>query len=356
MSYINKIIVTFLFFCLGSLTVLSAKANQKIFDLQSGMILYMISGGGQLTEDINLTIQGKGKLRFKDWGVVTLIEEDYEEIISGVLQNIETIQRCKKMEDKQQFDVDFKTKKIFERKMPKGNLQAYITKDLVKTGQEKIAGHTCDIWEGVGVRKCIYKGIPLLVEHYLLGTYYRKIASSATFDIDTKAANCSIPNFPVQKFGLFKTHSKTNSKKLPHEFSKILISVGKEMKKQLSVEKIEEDNFTPEEKRVWLNKIGQNVFEKEKIFLPQFLLSMKKARVCLAQADNWIKANECVENVVQLKAQFTRDRQNNIEQWKGEEKEKVLNDFDEHISLIESRMKCIRGSKTLSDLSTCMRN
>lgn len=355
MSYLKKTTIIFLFFCLGSMTVLLAQADQKKFDVESGMILYTVSGGGQLTEDLNLTIKGKGKLRFKDWGITALIEEDYEEIISGTLQNIETIQKCEKLEDKQRFDVNFKTKKILERQMPKGNFQAYSTKDLVKTGQEEIGGYTCDIWEGIGVRKCIYKGIPLLVEHYLLGTYYRKKASSITFGINTSAADCSIPDYPIQKFALFKTHSKTKSKKLPQEFSKILISVGKDMQKQLSVNEIIEDNFTPEQKRVWLDKISQNVFEKEKLFLPQFLLSMKKARVCLVQADNWIQANVCVEDVVQLKAQLTKDRENNIEQWKGEEKEKVLSDFDEKISLLESRMKCIRGSKNITDLSSCMK-
>jgi len=356
MSHPNKITIIFLFLSLGSMTLFSAQTDQKKFNVESGMILYTISGGGKLTEDVNLTINGKGKLRFKDWGVVALIEENYEEITSGALQNIETIQRCEKLEDRLRFDVDFKTKKILERKMPKGNFQKYITKDLVKTGQEKIAGYTCDIWEGVGVRKCIYKGIPLLVEHYLLGTYYRKKASSVTFDIDTSSvSNCSIPNYPIQKIALFKTHSKTKSKKLPQEFSKILISVGKDMQKQLSVDKIEEDSFTLEQKRVWLDKIGQNVFEKQKLFLPQFLLSMQEARVCLQQADNWIQANICVENVVQLKAQLTKDRENNIEQWKGKEKDKVLDNFDENISLLESRMKCIRGSQNITDLSSCMK-
>lgn len=355
MPYLKKITIIFLFFCLGSMPLLSDQTDHKKFDVESGMILYTVSGGGQLTEDVNLMIQGKGKLRFKDWGVIALMEENFEEITSGVLQNIDTIKRCEKLEDKLRFDVDFKTKKILERQMPKGNFQEYITKDLVKTGQEEIAGYTCDVWEGVGVRKCIYKGIPLLVEHYLLGTYYRKKASSVTFSIDTEIANYSIPDYPVQKFALFKTHSKSKSKKLPQEFSKILISVGKDMQKQLSVNKIVEDNFTPEQKRVWLDKIGQNIFKKQKIFLPQFLLSMKNARVCLHQADNWVEANICVEDVVQLKAQLTKDRESNIELWIGEEKEKVLNDFDENIALLESKMNCVRGSKNFTDLSNCMK-
>ena len=345
----------FLFFGLGSVMLFSNEAVEKKFDVEKGMVLYNISGGGKLTNDVNLTITGKGKLRFKDWGVVALIEEDIEEITSGAINNINKVQRCAKLEDKHRLDVDFDTKKILERKIPKGNFQTYITKDLVKKGQEEIAGHMCDIWEGYGVRKCIYKGIPLLVENYLLGVYYQKKATLVTFNIDTTASSCSIPNYPVEKFALFKTSIKTKTKKLPKELSKILEIVAEDMNKELINSKILEDNITPKQKRVWLDKIGQNIFEKQKEFLPQFLLSMKKARVCLQQADNWIQANICVEDVIQLKAELTKDKQNNIEQWKGEEKIKVLDQFDENIFLLESKMKCIRSSQNITDLSTCMK-
>lgn len=352
---LNKIISAFLFFCLGSTVLFSSKINHKKFDIETGMVLYTISGGGKLTDDVNLTIKGKGKLRFKDWGVVALIEEDLEEITSGAIKNIDKVQRCKKLEDKQQLDVDFENKKILERKMPKGNFQTYITKDLVKKGQEEIAGYTCDIWEGYGVRKCIYKGIPLLVENYLLGVYYQKKATQVTFNIDSTASACSIPNYPVEKFALFKTSIKTKTEKLPKELSKILEIVSEDMNKELINSKISEDNITPEQKRVWLDKIGQNIFEKQKEFLPQFLLSMKQTRVCLQQADNWIKANPCVENLIRLKAELTKDKNNNIEQWKGEEKDKILDQFDENIFLLESQMKCIRSSQNMTDLSTCMK-
>ena len=352
---LNKIIITFLFFCLGSMTLLSAKINHKKFDIETGMVLYNISGGGKLTDDVNLTIKGKGKLRFKDWGVVALIEEDLEEITSGSINNIDKVQRCKKLEDKQQLDVDFNNKKILERKMPKGNFQKYITKDLVKNGQEEIAGYTCDIWEGYGVRKCIYKGIPLLIENYILGVYYQKKATQVTFNIDTTVSACAIPNYPVEKFALFKTNIKTKTEKLPQELSKIIEIVSKDMNKKMTDSKILEDNITPEQKRVWLDKIGQNIFKKQKALLPRFLLSMKKARVCLQQADNWVQANACVEDVIQLKAELTKDKQNSISHWKGKEKDRILDQFDENIFSLESQMKCIRSSQNMTDLSTCMK-
>ncbi len=347
----KKIILLFLSF----LTALAAGTAEKKFDIETGMVIYKISGGGKLTNDVNLTIKGKGKLRFKNWGVVALIEENYEESTSGAINNINKVQRCVKLEDKQRLDVDFDNKKILERKMPKGNFQTYITKDLVKKGQEEISGYTCDIWEGHGVRKCIYKGIPLLVENYLLGVYYQKKATQVTFNIDKNVSACSIPNYPVEKFALFKTSIKTKTKKLPKELSKILESVSEEMNKKLINSKIAEDSLTLKQKRVWLDKVGQNIFEKQKEFLPQFLLSMKKARVCLQQADNWIQANVCVENVIQLKAELTEDKQNNIELWKGKEKIKVLDQFDENIFLLESKMKCIRASQNITDLSNCMK-
>ena len=123
---LNKNIIAFIFFCLGSMTLFSSEKDHKKFDIETGMILYSISGGGNITEDVNLTIKGKGKLRFKDWGVVALIEEDLEEITSGAINNIDKVQRCKKLEDDRQLDVDFDNKKIQERKMPQDNFQKYI--------------------------------------------------------------------------------------------------------------------------------------------------------------------------------------------------------------------------------------
>ena len=354
---LNKIIMSFLFFCLGSMTLLADQTDHKKFDIEKGMVLYSISGGGKLTEDVNLTINGKGKLRFKDWGVVALIEEDLEEITSGAIHNIDKVQRCKKLEDDRQLDVDFDNEKIQERKIPQDNFQKYITKDLVKKGKEEIAGYTCDIWEGYGVKKCIYKGVPLLVENYILGVYYQKKATYIQFDINTSTseAKCSIPNYPVEKFALFKTSIKTKTEKLPKELSKVLEIVSEDMNKELINSKISEDNMTPEQKKVWLNKISQNIFKKQKEFLPQFLLSMKKSRVCLQQADDWIEANICVEDVTQLKRELSKDNQNNIELWKGKEKEKILDQLDENIFLLESQMKCIRSSQNLTDLSRCMK-
>lgn len=355
MSHLSKITIIFLFLSLGSMTVLSAQTSQKKYNVRSGIILYNISGGGQLVKDVNLTITGKGKMCFKDWGEVELFEEEIEEITSGALTNIENISRCIKREKKQRLDVDFKTKKILERSMPKGNVVENITKGLVKRGQEIIAGQTCDIWEGKGMRKCIYKGIPLLVENNILGMHYQRKAVSITENIKASAEKCTIPNFPVHKFALFKTNIKTKSKKVPKEFSEVLMDVSNEMYKQLNDNNLTEADIPLKQKKIWLEKLGQNVFDKQKVLLPEMLLSMQKARECLARAKNWIDANVCLEDVASLKSQFTKDKNSNIESWKEGDQDHILDDFDENIARLKSKMPCIRSAKNITDLSACMK-
>ncbi len=340
--------------CLGVLIPLHAAIDDRKYDLQSAMVLYSISGGGVLTDETNLTVKGKGKLRFRKWGKVELFEENIQEVVSGAIHNIESTETCTKTENKHQYDVDFEQKKILERQVGKDTKNNPL-QGLIKKGQEKIAGYHCDMWVGVGIRKCIYKGIPLLVQYNMLGIEYRKKAIRLMIDINSSLEQCSIPSFPVQKFALFKTNSKTKSKKLPKEFSKRFIEIYTQMHKKLNDHNRTQKDLTEHQKKVCLEQIGENIFEKQKLFLPQFLLSMKKARVCLAQAENWIEANSCVEDVVQLKTQLTQNKENNIEQWKGKEKEKVLSDFDNSISLLEAKMACIRSAKNITDLSSCMK-
>ena len=61
-------------FLVGGVTLLHAEIVTHPYEVESGMVLYEISGGTQLTPETNLTIKGKAKLRFKDWGEVKLEE------------------------------------------------------------------------------------------------------------------------------------------------------------------------------------------------------------------------------------------------------------------------------------------
>jgi len=351
MVFNAKFKILFLFFLMGNTLLFSANYHSKKFDVETGMVTFEISGAGQIADDVNINIKGEGKLRFRDWGVEALLEEDYEEITTGVLNDINKIQLCEKFENQQRFDVDFDTEKILERPMPKGNYKEYYLKGMHKTGQEKIAGYTCDVWEGQGVKKCLYKGIPLLLEHYIFGIYYQKKAVKVDLDIVPSPSKCTLPNFPVEKFGLFKTNIKTKSIKLPRELSQVIVSIQKEMHKIVK----NEDGLTVAQKRVLLDKMGQNIFEKQKKFLPELLATMKKSRMCLQQIESKDEANACLSTVVEMKSKVSKDVDNTMDAWSPEKKDKILNHFEDYISFLESKMKCIRASQNISDLATCMK-
>lgn len=355
MVYRMKFKSLFLFLTVGSTILFAAGNSEKKFDVESGMIVFSISGAGQLSHDINLTIWGDGKLRFRDWGVEAMVEEEYEVIAIGALQYIHKVQLCEKFEDKQRFDVDFEVGKIFERPMPKGNFKEYYVKGMEKKGQETIAGQVCDVWEGEGVKKCLYKGIPLLVEHYFLGVYYQKKAVEIKLNIKSDPSKCALPDFPVEKFALFKTNIKTKNIKVPVEFSEMIRTIRKNMHKYLNTQYIAEDELNEKQKTVLLDKMGENIFEAQKKFLPEYLETFKKARVCLQQAENEKEANICLSGVIAMKKSISKNMDNSIESWDEKEKSKTLDAFDDNIFLLESKMKCIRASQKLSDLAACMK-
>ena len=349
MVYRFKIQMGFLLLLIS--TTILFPSSLKEYMLEKGMVLYSIKGRGILTDELNLSIEGEGKLRFKKWGKEALIEESYTEKTSGSFVNIEKIKHCKKLEDKQRYDVDFKKKKVLERPMPKGNFLEHMTEGLEKTGQEIIASYLCDIWEGRGVKKCIYKGIPLLIEYYALGIYYQKKASSVKFNIKPEASKCTVPDYPLEKISLFKSNMKVKGQTSERELSKILHTVTQQMQEK----HLNEDKLTKDQKRFLLNQIGKNIFEKQKVLLPKFLEVLKTSRICLYQAESTSIANKCLKQLIPLKSQITSNKRNSIVSWNEKERNTLLTAFDEKISFLEPKMKCVRGAHNITDLSSCMK-
>jgi len=93
--------------------LLQAQTPQtKIYEVPKAEVVYKVSGGGPLAEDVNLTLEGSGKLRFRSWGAVELFETNITEKTTGALHYIDRKLSCIKRESNEILDVDFKTKKI----------------------------------------------------------------------------------------------------------------------------------------------------------------------------------------------------------------------------------------------------
>ncbi len=345
MSNSFKIVISILFIYTGALSLCASEGKPREYKLESGMVVYSIIGGGALTPDLNLTIVGEGKLRFRNWGKVALVEEQIEESTSGAFRNIEKFTKCIKYDKRQQFNVDYDHEVVLERPIPKGRGVEDMTIGMLPHGEDMIAGRKCEVWAREGVRVCLYKGIPLLIEKELFGIHYEKRALWVEEDTDVAAEQCSIPDFPVQKIALFKTSIKR--KKGPAEVSKHLSDILDEVsgKSSLNLKK---------HRLHYLNRLGEHIFERQKALLPEMLESMKHARECLQGADDSLEANDCIEEINTFKAKMVKEDKSNIDTWDAAEKNRILDEFDENIAVLESRMKCIRAAKNITDLSSCM--
>ena len=251
-----------LLLCAGTLSLSAMDTTAKEFQLKSGNVVYSIHGGGVLAPDLNLTIVGEGRLRFRDWGKVVLLEEETEESTSGAFKSSEKFAKCIKRDKAEQYDVDYDQEIILERPIPKGKEIANITEGMLPHGEDVIAGKKCEMWAKEGIRICLYKGIPLLVEKELFGIHFEKKALFVNENVDVDTEQCSIPDFPVQKIALFKTSIK--QKKGPEEISQHLSHLLDEiaLKKNRRLKKMKE---------AYLNRLGEHIFERQKTLLPKCL-------------------------------------------------------------------------------------
>lgn len=342
---------------LGSALLLGQGLSAKKFDVEKGTVLFEIKGGGKLSDDVRIHTLGEGTLRFKDWGEVAVLEEQYKEVTSGALQHINRVSLYEKFEGRQHYEVDYQTEKIFVRPMPKGHFRDYYVKGLTKHGTETIAGRVCDVWEAEGVKKCLYKGIPLLIEHYILGVYYEKRATAFKEGEVSDPEAFSLPEYPVEKFALLtRGNIKTKSVKLPEELSQRIAMVSKEVQASLKKSHRTMDDLTEVERREIFDRLGEKAFENQKRFLPEFLAVLKQSRLCLQQADDVAQANVCILDVVRMKKQVSENVTEKITSWDEKNRSRILEDVDDTITLLASKMKCIRASQNLHDLSNCMKS
>jgi len=345
MSNFVKIKTGVLLLCAATLFVSAFEERATEYQLKSGMILYRISGGGILAPELNLTISGKGKLRFRDWGRIALVEEEVEERTSGAFVSTETFTRCTKHDQKKQLNVDYHQEVLLERPIPKGEGLHDMTLGMTRHGEEMVAGKQCNVWAKEGERICLYHGIPLLIERELFGISYEKRAFSVEEDINVSTEQCTIPDFPVRKIALFQTSIK--QKKGLEEISKYLPEILDEVSRKESI-------GIKKYKQHYLNRLGAHIFEREKILLSEMLDNMKRVRECLQLSASSLDANACLKEVNRFGTNRAKGKEISIDTWSEIDKSKMVDELDENIVLLESKMKCVRSAKNIADLSVCM--
>lgn len=196
----------------------NSQTELKRYDVKSGMVEYVITTSGKV---LGSTMSGQGteNLYFKDWGAIELLEEKSiqttETSIFG-MKNSETTNThtMSKLDDGESYHVDFDKKQIFLRRdlamdMTKNYREdgdaGEVGKEMLESlggkviGVEKFLGYDCELWDVMGAKQWMYKGVVLKMEMTMLGITTIKEAKTAVFNNKVADKYFELPDFPIQK-------------------------------------------------------------------------------------------------------------------------------------------------------------
>jgi hypothetical protein len=194
----------------------------KRYNIKSGIIKYEITIEGNVMGS-EITGNGTEHLYFTDYGALELIEENSSQttktnVFGNKSTNTTDTHTMNKLANGESYSVDFKQKKIYKQK----DLAMALTKQLQpnadagkvgkdmlksiggeKTGSETYKGYNCEIWEAMGVKQWIYKGVTLKSVGRIMGITTTKTATNIEFNIDVAENNFTLPDYPIEKLESF---------------------------------------------------------------------------------------------------------------------------------------------------------
>lgn len=188
----------------------------KRYEVKSGIVKYKTTISGKI---MGSTITGSGteSLYFKNWGALELKETKSSQKTIVKIFGKETIETTSthtmnKLDNGESYLADFEKKQIYATRDPLMDYMKQSNTDVgeagkkmlesmggKKVGTESILGHSCEIWDVMGAKQWMYKGVMLKMEVTVLGIKTLTEASSAKFDVSVSDSNFKLPDFPVQK-------------------------------------------------------------------------------------------------------------------------------------------------------------
>lgn len=347
-KFFKVIFVVFFFF---TFTWIEAEEKIRPFQIQSGSITYEIIGGAQLTPETNLTIKGTSQLHFKNWGNIKIEEDGGILFTRGAIKHKQNVRKFVKQTKDNIVTVDYKKEQLTERKRASDKKMNQEIEGLVKIGKSEVAGIECDVWEGVGVSKCIYKGIVLKLESQVYNASYVKQAIKIVFNKSHSHEAFTLPDYPIHKIGLFKDNIKTKNVQKAESVTSVL-------KNKISASDTKVDlakNKENQKIQKFLNRLGKDIFRQQKELLPDLLLSMKNTRACLQTAESPFEANRCTEEFSRMKEQLGTEEDDYILLWDKKRKEILLDKIEDELTVLQAQIPCINRAKNITDLSVCIK-
>ena len=363
--------------------------SMKKYEVKSGKIEYALSGGGNIMGIAQTKSVGKKRVIFDNYGVENL-EEQVEVKKTTTVGKTETdkTHTLKYSNNAVIYSVDFKQKRVKRMKNRGAQMAAMFgggdnLKESgeammrkmggKKLGTDKVLGYTCDVWELMGSKQCIYKGIPLSVETDVMGLKSTEVATKAEFDLALTKNDFKLPDYPVYDMDMDKIMNGKEPKMLDKSTleemdrkdnaqAKVDAKEGAEAMKGMAagmaaLAKTGYDMKSSKEMTPEQEKIMQDAMMKAMDGNGQMAAKMKKemlenvdqiefAQKCFGDADTLSDVNGCVDKGNKM---FDDDREH-YTSWTAKDKQEELQEIKD----FKKAIPCIKAAKTMIEIKQCL--
>ncbi len=363
-----KIALTLL---VSSSVTLVASDNIRVYDIKSAKVEYSIKGSGEIMGS-KISSDGSKILIFDNYGSKSFTHEkkvDSQTIMGKA--NITKINNIEIISNGVVYRADLNAKRIIRSEslmgLMGGSLNVKKTgEDMMKklggkiTGTDKVLGYTCDVWEFMGTKQCIYKGLPLRVETNMMGISNIEVAIKAEFDITLSNSDFELPNLPVYELDMSNTVNglkKLDKSKLSQmdKQSKIDLKKGREELSELKIAMATafksagiKDGEIPTEAQsislqesmmsAMLPKIKAKALKEEKI--------LRMGYNCIKDANTLEEANVCNDKANAL----SNEQEEPFTEWNPQMKKKILGFLENFLNEISP---CIKKANSMQELKSC---
>lgn len=355
-----------------SSSILSASADQiKLYDVKNGKIEYEIKGSGEIMGQKMQTV-GKKRVIFDQFGAKNLTEENKieKQTVMGQKKVTKT-HTMTYMKGSMVYHVSFDNRRI----MRTGNMGAGMAmlmgggKNMKQTGEEmmkkiggkktgtdKVLGYTCDVWEMMGTKQCIYKGIPLRVETDVMGLKNTETATKAEFDISLSKDDFKLPDFPIydmegnkldkSKLDAMDKRSEVQAVKAGEEMAELGNVMATAMQ-SAGVKNGERPTKAQGKKMedAMLDAMWPRM--KKKILAEAKALEIAKA--CFSDAGTLKEANTCSHKMDEMSGESS-DPEDDLTEWNAKTKKETLGFIDQGLK----SMECAKKANSMQDMQQCM--
>lgn len=187
------------------LTATALHAEEKRYEVKSGIIEYAVSGAGNMG-GAETRIEGKSRAIFKEWGNVELHDDTMKTVVMGKENHMHN---TTKIDNAKVYVVDYQKKVIFQydpqtllrsehKDLAKSAKEMMLALDGKKTGDDTIQGYACEVWETPLMKFWLHKGIMLRSETNIMGITHTTEAITIKLDSSVSDEDLKLPDFPVK--------------------------------------------------------------------------------------------------------------------------------------------------------------